>query len=74
MDYNTVRMIVRETIWKVLQEAIDEKDCPVCKKNCTMIRLNMEPIDADLNTLKTDKYWRCLNCLNKFSDTLKKVS
>ena len=68
MDITDVKSIVREEQWEWEKNHLDDKDCPGCKANCTMIRVLVMDDEGDC----TNK-WRCLNCLGLFTEGLKET-
>ena len=70
MDYNEVKMICREQLREQLGEVQDERDCPVCSKRTTMLKVFVEDMEA--GEFREGIKWRCLNCLGLFSEKLVK--
>lgn len=70
MDLNDVRSIVREMRWEWEREHLDEKECPKCGRESTMIKVWVTPKNPEADFIHK---WRCLNCLGMFTEGLTEV-
>lgn len=68
MDILEVRSIIRDVMWNWEKENLAQKDCPMCQKECTMIKVSVPDDETSI------KKWRCLNCLDLFTEILKKAA
>lgn len=75
MEYHEVRQIAQEASWKFMKEFFDTKDCPVCKSSTTMLKVEVQSLEEDLEEELSlpDVKWRCMNCMNLFTEKLEKV-
>lgn len=73
MEYNEVEPLVRRTVYDILRELIDDKECPKCKAFVTMINVTVEPAPRNAETLneaEVERYWKCLKCGGIFEEKL----
>jgi len=75
MQYSEVRRIIQEETWKLMEQCLTIKNCPVCKASTTMLRIEIQPFDEDLEKepLLSESKWRCMSCMNLFTEKLEQV-
>jgi len=73
MEHSEIEHLIRRTIYDVLREFIDDKECPKCKAYVTMISVTVEPAPRNVGTLnevEVTRYWKCLKCNGTFREKL----
>ena len=70
MDRREVESIVREQV----QELQVGKECPSCKRFCSMVKVYIEDDTEEGKILGGKTYFRCLGCLVLLEEKLEKVS
>jgi len=66
MDCLEIKAIIRDAILDWEGEHLDFKNCPSCQKECTMLKFSVTDKEGEYANK-----WRCLNCLNVFTEILK---
>ena len=60
----------KHDVREIIGRYISEKECPTCDAETTMIKVEVWP---NAEGLYIPSRWRCLNCLEMFTETMKPV-